>query len=221
MTERAKRRTQAERSAATCDALLRATIDVLYTHGYGATSTSMVAEAAGISRGAMLHQFRTKADLMVFVVKQVYREELGVYSQRLTEKAETPLRVMDYPELVWEVLSRPSGVAVLEILQGSRSDPDLAEKLAPLQARIEADALSHMGHMLGNSGQALALMRLIVWSARGLSVAKVLAPDGERVSDAMSLLGQLLRAGVEAGVLNIGAAGEPAAAPRKVVKPAT
>lgn len=202
MTERAKRRTQAERSAATCDALLAAAIQVLHEHGYAATSTTMVAEAAGISRGAMLHQFRTKADLMTFVVKQVYREELAVYSHHLVDDAGRPQRVADYPKLVWNVLSRPSGVAVLEILQGSRSDPDLAKQLAPLQARIEADALSHMDRVTGSSRQMLALMRLVVWSARGLSIAKVLAPDGERVSDAMTLLSRLIEAGLKTGILN-------------------
>lgn len=202
MTERPKRRTQAERSAATCDALLAAAIQVLHEHGYGATSTTMVAQAAGISRGAMLHQFRTKADLMTFVVQEVYREELQVYASYLSRIPDQPERIPHYPQMAWDVLSRPSGVAVLEILQGSRSDPELAAKLAPIQARIEADALANIGRFSGQSRELLAFMRLVVWSARGLSIAKVIAPDGERVSDAMILLGKLIEAGLQTGILN-------------------
>lgn len=209
MTERVKRRTQAERSAATCDALLAAAIQVLHEHGYGATSTTMVAEAAGISRGAMLHQFRTKADLMTFVVKQVYREELAFYARYLAQIENERDRIPHYPQMAWEALSRPSGVAVLEILQGSRSDPELAKQLAPIQARIEADALAHIGRSSGQSRELLAFMRLVVWSARGLSVAKVLAPDGERVSDAVTLLGRLIEAGLQTGILNFGEESEP------------
>lgn len=209
MTERVKRRTQAERSAATCDALLAAAIQVLHEHGYGATSTTMVAEAAGISRGAMLHQFRTKADLMTFVVKQVYREELALYGRYLGAIQNEQERIPHYPQMAWEVLSRPSGVAVLEILQGSRSDPELARQLAPIQTRIEEDALANIGRSSGHSRELLAFMRLVVWSARGLSVAKVLAPDGERVSDAMTLLSRLIEAGLQTGILNFGGEDKP------------
>ena len=47
--------------------------------------------------------------------------------------------------VLWEVLSRPSGLAVLEILQASRSDPELAELVTPMQAsscRISARSLA-------------------------------------------------------------------------------
>ena len=44
-----------ERSAATREILLQATTKCLFERGYGATTTIMVVEAAGVSRGAMLH----------------------------------------------------------------------------------------------------------------------------------------------------------------------
>ena len=68
------RRTQAERSAATRKVLLDAAVNCLFENGYGATTTLMVAEAAGVSRGAMLHQFPSKADLMAFVVEADFEE---------------------------------------------------------------------------------------------------------------------------------------------------
>lgn len=212
MTAQPKRRSQAERSAATCKALVAAAIEMLHRHGYAATSTTMVAEAAGVSRGAMLHQFRTKADLMTFVVEQVYEEEMQHYIARVGEVRSRRERIRAYPMLAWDVLSRPSGVAVLEILQGSRSDAALAEKLAPIQDRIEHNALEQFGRSTGETRHLLAFMRLVVWSARGLSIAKVLAPDGEHVSDAMQLLSRLIDAGLEAGVLEL-EAGQPARTP--------
>jgi AcrR family transcriptional regulator len=54
------RRSQAERSAATRDALLDATIVCLVEDGYANTTTSRVAERAGVSRGAHLHHFQTR-----------------------------------------------------------------------------------------------------------------------------------------------------------------
>ena len=207
MTEVRRRRTQAERSAGTRAALLDAAIRMLREHGYGATTTMLVAAEAGVSRGAMLHQFRTKADLMTFVVEAVYEEELERYAEHFRGMKDTRRIVRAYPEVVWEVLSRPSGVAVLEILQGSRSDQVLAEKLAPIQARIEEDALRHVRETTGVADTSMAMMRLIVWAVRGLSIASVLTPRPEEVAASVRLLSRLVDAGFETGVLRLDGTG--------------
>lgn len=198
------RRTQAERSAGTRSVLLDAAIRTLHEHGYGATTTMLVAEVAGVSRGAMLHQFRTKAELMTYVVEAVFEEEIQRYTERLAGITDPRARLLAYPEIVWEVLSRPSGVAVLEILQGSRSDPDLAARLAPVQDRIEKDALRWTGNMEDKDARAgLALMRLVVWAVRGLSIAEVLAPDRGGVRDSVKLLKRLIEAGLDTATLSL------------------
>ncbi len=190
--ERPRRRTQAERSAETRRILLETTIRCLHTRGYAATTTLLVAEEAGLSRGAMLHQFPTRVDLMMFVVQSVFDDEVAVYDARLSAIADPKARMSAFPEIVWEVLSRPSGVAVLEILQGSRSDPALAERLAPLQAQIEQNALTLLQRWFGESGGASkTAMRLVVWAVRGLSIAQVLAPDPEEIEKSVQLLRRL------------------------------
>ncbi|HEU4959153.1 MAG TPA: TetR/AcrR family transcriptional regulator [Sphingomonas sp.] len=207
------RRTQAERSASTKAALTEAAIRALYEHGYAATTTMLVAEEAGVSRGAMLHQFGTKHDLMTHVVETVYEEELRQYAELLTGLTEPAERLLAMCDAVWTVLSRPSGVAVLEIMQGSRSDPVLAERLAPVQARIEEDALASVSRSTGlDRATALSLMRLMVWSARGLSIAKVLAPDQDHVADAMGLLRRLIENAVATRTLALRKRGERTAA---------
>jgi AcrR family transcriptional regulator len=198
-----KRRTQAERSAGTRRVVLDSAISTLQEHGYAATTSILVAQVAGISRGAMMHQFPTQADLMTFVVEQVYEDELRRYGELLKDLEDPRERVLAYPTIVWEVLGRPSGIAVLEILQGSRSDAALAHQLRPIQARIESDAVQRL-KPLGRSEVILPLMRLIVWAARGLSIAKVLAPDPNRMRDSMMILRDLIQAGIETGRLSPG-----------------
>lgn len=213
MGEVVPRRTQAERSAGTRKALLDATISALHEHGYGATTTLLVAERAGVSRGAMLHQFRTKADLMTYVVEAVFEEEMERYAERLDGIGDPHGRLLAYPELGWDVLSRPSGVAVLEILQGSRSDPELAAKLGPVQDRIEQDALARAGiDFSADARSAIAMMRLVVWAIRGLSIAQVLAPDRGRVKDSVKLLRKLIEAGFQTGLLSLDAPASPSRA---------
>ena len=59
-----QRRTQEERSSATREALLDATIDCLVEYGYAGTTTGRIAERAGLSRGAPMHHYQRKAPLV-------------------------------------------------------------------------------------------------------------------------------------------------------------
>ena len=76
-----QRRTQAERSAATRGALVAAARTRFAARGYAAVSTPEIAEAAGVTRGAMYHQFADKAALFAAVAEAV---EAGV-TQRMAD----------------------------------------------------------------------------------------------------------------------------------------
>lgn len=191
------RRSHAERSAATRKLLLDTAIKCLFEHGYGQTSALLIAEQAGISRGALLHQFPTNADLMTYVVEAVFEEEVAMYRQLLNDVSDPNERLVAYPMAVWKVLSRPAGVAVLEILQGSRSDPVLAERLKPVEAKIDAFVNAGLRQEL-HRAPSIPLYRLIVGAIRGLSIMQVLAPEGEDVTAAVRELQRLLRLSVEA-----------------------
>jgi AcrR family transcriptional regulator len=65
------RRTQLERSAATKEALIRAARELWGKRGYSNVGTPEIAEAAGVTRGAMYHQFTDKAALFLAVVEAV------------------------------------------------------------------------------------------------------------------------------------------------------
>ena len=65
------RRTQAERSAATQQALVAAARRLWGERGYAEVSTPEIAEAAGVTRGAMYHQFPDKTALFVSVLEAV------------------------------------------------------------------------------------------------------------------------------------------------------
>lgn len=146
----------------------------------------------------MLHQFPTKADLMTFVVQAVFDQEVELYHTLLRGFDDPRERLLAYPEAVWQVLSRPAGVAVLEILQGSRSDPGLAEKLAPTQAKIYAFVRKELESEFPK-GPSMALLELIVGAVRGLSIQKVLTPNDPGVNGAIPLLQTLLRVGLDTG----------------------
>src|SRR5215475_8730258 len=77
---------QEERSRAMRARLMEATIECLVERGFGGTSTTLISERAGVSRGAQLHHFPTKNDLVVAAVEhltEVRGAELAAAAQKL------------------------------------------------------------------------------------------------------------------------------------------
>ncbi|SPM39356.1 TetR family transcriptional regulator [Mycobacterium numidiamassiliense] len=72
-----KRRTQEERSAATRDALISAARKLWGLRGYADVGTPEIAAAAGVTRGAMYHQFADKAALFREVVEVVEQDVMA------------------------------------------------------------------------------------------------------------------------------------------------
>lgn len=69
-----RRRTQAERSAEMRGRILAAAAALIRSRGYARLRTADVADAAGASRGAMLHHFPTKSALVVATLAHVFEE---------------------------------------------------------------------------------------------------------------------------------------------------
>jgi AcrR family transcriptional regulator len=72
-----KRRTQEERSAATREALISAARKLWGLRGYAEVGTPEIAAAAGVTRGAMYHQFADKAALFSEVVETVEQDVMA------------------------------------------------------------------------------------------------------------------------------------------------
>lgn len=84
---RATRRTQADRTAATRAALVAAARALFAEHGYAEVGTERVAQNAGVTRGALYHQFADKADLFAAVLEAV---EVDLTARLVEVVAATP-----------------------------------------------------------------------------------------------------------------------------------
>jgi AcrR family transcriptional regulator len=67
------RRTQADRTAATRAALIEAGRKLFAEHGYAGVGTETLVREAGVSRGALYHQFGDKTELFAEVLADVER----------------------------------------------------------------------------------------------------------------------------------------------------
>jgi AcrR family transcriptional regulator len=84
-----KRRTQEERSAATRDALISAARKLWGRRGYAEVGTPEIATAAGVTRGAMYHQFADKATLFAEVVEVVEQDVMARMATLVAESGAT------------------------------------------------------------------------------------------------------------------------------------
>ncbi|HVF76485.1 MAG TPA: TetR/AcrR family transcriptional regulator [Acidimicrobiales bacterium] len=124
------RRTQEERRAQTRTALLDATVDCLVDLGFASTTTTEVTRRAGVSVGALLHHFPSKADLLTAAVAHVLDRRQDEFRKSMANLDPGADRVDAAIDLLWSSFSGPTFVAWLELWVAARTDPELAEVVA-------------------------------------------------------------------------------------------
>jgi AcrR family transcriptional regulator len=192
------RRPQAERSADTRAKLVDAAITCLHRLGYGATTVSTVAEEAGVSRGAMTHHFPAKTDLMLAVVREVFERDSAHYNRSVELLSPIPW-MRELPSTMWDVISRPSAIAVIEIMLASRSDPELNAKLHAIQTQIDKEAHEWIVERVLAAGLTLrsdakAIHKLFVSAVRGLAIEAVFMRNRKEVEKSIGVLREMMEA---------------------------
>lgn len=96
------RRTQADRTAATRGALIKAARTLFADQGFSAVGTQAIAGEAGVTRGALYHQFADKAQLFMAVFEEIEEELLGQIGSAMTEAALTdPIAALEVGAKRW------------------------------------------------------------------------------------------------------------------------
>jgi len=128
------RRTQEERSSATRQRLLEATIDSLVEQGHAGATTAAIEARAGVSRGARMHHFPSKAELLSAAVEHLFLGLRGSFESRIKQALDRD----EFPQgdrfkavfhLLWSNFLDPRHAAVLELFMLARSDAALGQRL--------------------------------------------------------------------------------------------
>lgn len=178
-------RTQRERSRATQQRLLDATVDCLVEYGWAGTTTTLIAERARVSRGAQLHHYPTKAALVLAAVAHLSeRRAAEIRAEAVALRGRSPEgRVGTVVDLLAASFTGPLFVAALELWVAARTDPELRAALVPLEARIGRDmhrlAVSLLGADESRPGVRQAVQATLDL-LRGLGVASLLTDDAQR-----------------------------------------
>jgi AcrR family transcriptional regulator len=177
------RRSQAERSAATRQALLDATITCLVEDGYASLTTSRVAERAGVSRGAHLHHFQTRHALVAAAMEHLAERrgaELLTAAERLPAGRERLVQGLD---LLWSGYAGPLYQAALDLWTHARTDADLRERLVPVERGLDRQT-AHVTRLLfpdlaGCPGFEHTI-EMAAATMRGLALLETLHPGSGR-----------------------------------------
>lgn len=149
---RHERRPNVERSAATRKLILDATITCLNDWGYGGVTNIKVADAAGVSRGAMMHHFPTRQALIIATIEHAH-DKLNVF--RAAEMERTPPGLPRFRAILDQSLvtqRMPEGTALNEIRIGSRSDKEIREAVTPMMSAISEDYVRMVSRIARDAG---------------------------------------------------------------------
>lgn len=120
---------QQTKSENTRTAIMDAALECFYELGYGNTTTEKVAKRAGVSRGAMLHHFPSRIELVKAAVGHLNTKRLEMFEEQELKANEGAqhTRVSEGIDAFWEQLKSPLFVIYHELQVASRTDPDLKE----------------------------------------------------------------------------------------------
>ncbi len=175
-----------DRSRATRLRLLEATIDCLAETGWAAATVSVVAERAGVSRGAAQHHFPTREDLITAALEYMFdvrMDQSTVEDELVNEVAQGEGRTRAVVSALVESYTSPLFKAALQVWTHAAADPALRERIVPLEARFGRIAHRRAVQALGvddSDPVAHHLVQATLDLARGLGLADVLTDDSAR-----------------------------------------
>jgi AcrR family transcriptional regulator len=163
--------------------LLEATVDCLVERGFSGTSTTLVSERAGVSRGAQLHHFPTKNDLVVAAVEHltdVRARELAAAAAALPDG---PRRTRAVLGMLGDHFASPVFTAALELWVAARTDGALLAAVGPLEQRVGRETHRMTVELLGADESQPGVRELVQATldlVRGLGLANTISDDARR-----------------------------------------
>ncbi len=130
---------QAHKSSTTREQILDAAIRCIVQWGYASTTTTKIAEVAGLSRGATLHHFPARMDIIRAAVDHLHQKRLRAFRKSIATIPDDADRVKKAVESYWAHVTHPIFVAFFELSVAARSDKELEAILRPAQKAFDAE----------------------------------------------------------------------------------
>jgi len=180
--------------------VLEAAVECLVERGWAGTTTTLVAERAGVSRGAQLHHYRTKSDLVLAAVEHLAERRTAELRAEVAALPPDGDRVERTVRLLAQLFTGPLFSAALEVWVAARTDPTLRAALLPVETRFGRELHRLTVDLLGADETRPGVRESVQATLdlmRGLGVASLLTDDTARrdplLAEWTGQLGRILR----------------------------
>ena len=190
-TAKATRKSQRTRKR-----ILDAAMALFAERGFHACTNADVAEAAGLTRGAMLYHFPTRDDLVEAAIEHIQEQR----TEALADAARDALPGEDLSDQAidayWALLQEPPFRAFAELEAASRTNPELAAKLAPAQAAFDrAQVGAELSGMLqaGSAARFQTSRDVARFMLEGLARASLTYDEDARIERLLTVIKRVTR----------------------------
>lgn len=183
MTEVVVRAPRQDRSRATRGRLLAAAVTCLSELGWAGTTVAVVAERAGVSRGAAQHHFPTREDLFTATVEHVAEVRMGEIRRGAAELPRGANRTEAVVLMLSRLYTGPLWRAALQVWVAASADAALCERVVPLEVKVGRAAHEVAVALLGADESVPGVREMVQATldlVRGLGLANVLTDDSRR-----------------------------------------
>jgi AcrR family transcriptional regulator len=177
------REPQQERSRTTRRRLIEAAMDCIGERGWHGVTVAVIAERAGVSRGAAQHHFPTREDLVAAAVELLGESQITELRSKADGLPTGASRIFGVVEMVLNLYTGPMFRAALQLWAVASSDEQLRGTLVPLEARVGREAHRVTVELLGVDEAKPGVRELVQATldlARGLGLANLLTDDARR-----------------------------------------
>ncbi|MGH2600827.1 MAG: TetR/AcrR family transcriptional regulator [Dehalococcoidia bacterium] len=183
--------------------LLDATIDCLVEYGYAGTTVTKIADRAGVTRGAQVHHYPTKADLVTAAIEHLANKLAERTFSDLSRLTDSEDLIGDALDMIWEVHQGPVFAASVEFWVAARTDPALRDHVSRLETSTIASLVDSGKQRLGAIAERPEY-RHVVYTAmdvvRGILITSWAHPDPEQLNARWKRAKERLRVMIEAGL---------------------
>lgn len=197
-----QRRTQTERTQQMRERLLDATLDALVEIGYKATTTTDVAQRAGVSPGALGHHFPARSDLLTAAVRYAVTRRQEEFERAATSFDPSGDVIEELVRLLWSMFSSPTHTAFSELWMAARTDAELAKTLVAIDRDLMSTSEAMCEQILATyevpTENATVALHLVFAVLSGLATARLIPGyepyPAEEVLEAFTTMARRARA---------------------------